>query len=382
MAHLMQPGLTLGTFSPSDPVPDDILALIVPTASDIQQLPPEIDAKNLPILCWDVMDWYLSEISWQIYCSAEQYYLRYALEKACKPSTDTVFLGSSYAKYGLSALEFGDSCVNLGLDAQDVYYSCKLAEKVTQQNPRLQNIVFASGYYWFYSDISRATSAYAKDLIKDTYYPILKDAHHAKRVETSEGRHVLPEDLSFLDESKVLEDYCKKHFENLCGQSAKVTRRFTFNQTNGWSIWNRYLRVPSSRTDPSKLSWSMLSGQVKNVFAQARCMDHNKLLRHAESYEENKAILNSFISLCNQKQIHVYILCMPQTEYYLRHLDPRFKQTYFAALDSIDGVYHFMDFHDTGLFQPEDFIDQDHLSSSGAKKTTSIIKELIDTCRS
>ena len=380
LKQMMAEGVQLTSLPREAVVPDDVSLLVIPTKADIKRLPFVEIEKNPPILCWDTLDAYLQEISWTAYCEAEQYYLEYALEKANRPSTDTVILGSSYAKYGLWAPGLGASCVNLGLDAQDIYYTCKLAETVIRRNPNLRHIVLASGYYWFYSDISRADSAYARGLIRDTYYPVLKDALHAGISDAAAPDRMLLEELSFLDEHRVLEHYCRQVSEQMGGESVKITRSFAFSSTDGWRICNRCLRELSDQRTPGEFAWKMLPPSVKDVFAQARCRDHNKLLRHVESYRENSAVLKDFVSYCNEKKINVYILCMPQTEYYLRHLDPRLKEDYFAALDAVEGEYHFLDFHEVSLLQPEDYIDQDHLSPSGAKKTTAILKELIETC--
>lgn len=370
----------LTSLAKEEAVPDDASLLIIPTKADVKRLPFAEIEKNLPMLCWDTLDTYLQEISWQTYCSQEQYYLEYALEKAERPSTDTVILGSSYAKYGLWAPGLGDSCVNLGLDAQDMYYTCKLGTRAIAHNPNLHHIVLASGYYWFYSDLSRAQSEYARGLIRDTYYPVLKDAHHANVPEVASPHKVLLGELSFLDEHRVLEHYCRQIYKQLGGESVKLTRSFAFSSTDGWRVCNRSLRQQPNQPASGEFIWKTLPPSIKDAFAQARCQDHNKLLRHVESYRENRAVLNDFISYCNEKNVNVYILCMPQTEYYLRHLDPQFKRDYFAALDGVEGKYHFLDFHEADLLQPEDYIDQDHLSPSGAKKTTAILKELIEAC--
>ena len=121
----------------------------------------------------------------------------------------------------------------------------------------------------------------------------------------------------------------------------------------------------------------MLPKNIKDAFAVERCRDHNKLLRHIESYEENKEILNQFVTLCNTIGVEVYILCMPQTKYYLRHLLPEFRERYFAALDTIEGTYQFLDFHDADIFDDQDYLDQDHLGPQGAEKATAFLKELL-----
>lgn len=353
--------------------------LMLSTAEDMRQLDAEELSTGCPVFCWDQIYQNLLEQSWLVYCSAEQYYLHYALEKALEPTINTLFLGSSYAKYGLSATEFGNSCVNLGLDAQDMYYTCKLAARAIESNSNIRHVVLASGYYWFYSDISRADSDYARGLIADTYYPILKDAHHANGTYTARQCNPIFNELDFLDEHKTFTYFCRIYYTHCNGESVKITRTFAV-RPQGWSVCNRFLLNPDDHLEPNEMRWALLPTAVKDLFAQARCKDHNRLLQHIESYQENTAILNQLITLCNQRNINVYILCMPQTEYYLWHLNPQFKQDYFSALDSVEGTYHFLDFHEANIFLPEDYIDQDHLSPSGAKKATAILKELIQTC--
>lgn len=360
-------------------LPEEISFLIIPTASFAQRLPGDLTKKEISIFCWDELNRYLLESSWRIYCSAEQYFLKFALERACSPSTHSVLLGSSYAKYGLSAAEMGEDCVNLGLDAQDIYYTCKLGMRVIEQNRSIRHIVLASGYYWFYSDLSRADSEYARALISETYYPIFKDAHHIQNTEAIAQHQNKFLQLPFLDESHVLQHYCKQFYEDLGGESAKVTRRFIFHQANGWQVCNEYLRTPNDQINWGKLPWHLIPDAIKDELARARCRDHNKLLRHSESFQENKETLNRFISFCNHQGVCVYVLCMPQTDHYLRYLDAKLKQDYYAALDCIEGDYIFLDFHGVELLGPEDYMDQDHLNPSGAKKITHFAKELVDT---
>ena len=144
---------------------------------------------------------------------------------------------------------------------------------------------------------------------------------------------------------------------------------------------NRYPRKPLEDVGAGEIFWYMLPQNVKDAMAVQRCNDHNKLLRHMESYEENQETLNQFISFCNARDINVYILCMPQTEDYLRHLAPQFREYYYTALDAIEGTYQFLDFHDANIFNHEDFLDQDHLGPKGAKKATMFLKEMLDSNR-
>ena len=322
------------------------------------------------------------ECAWAVYCNAECYYLQFAMEQIEKPEIDTVILGSSYAKYGLSAHQIGTNCVNLGLDAQDIYYTCKLGYRVIEKNSGVRNIVLAAGYYWFFSDISRAKTAYGRGLITDTYYPILKDVHHAVNLDVSVHVKYLPHELNFLDEKRTMLQFCKKLYRQQNGESAKMTKKYAYSPSDGcWKMINRYPRKPLEDVGAGEIFWYMLPQNVKDAMAVQRCNDHNKLLRHMESYEENQETLNQFISFCNARDINVYILCMPQTDDYLRHLAPQFREYYYTALDEIEGTYQFLDYHDANIFNHEDYLDQDHLGPKGAEKATMFLKEMLDSNR-
>ena len=382
LRHILSDDAILEIYSEEEAIQSEQSLIIVPDVATGQEFLKRTHLEQIPVLLWNVIEPAVMECAWAAYCNAECYYLQFAMERIEKPEIDTVILGSSYAKYGLSEHQIGTNCVNLGLDAQDIYYTCELGYRVIEKNPGVLNIVLAAGYYWFFSDISRADTAYARGLITGTYYPILKDVHHAVNLDLSAHEKFLPSELNFLNEKRTMIQYCKKLYRQQNGESAKMTKKYAYNSSNGyWQMVNRYPRKLLENVSTGEISWYMLPPNVKDAFAVQRCSDHNKLLRHMESYEENQETLNQFISFCNARDINVYILCMPQTEDYLRHLAPQFREYYYTALDAIEETYQFLDFHDANIFNHEDFLDQDHLGPKGAKKATMFLKEMIDSNR-
>lgn len=370
--------VVLKTFSLQEPIDQEHTLLVVSDMAALQEILNDPKMQNASVLLWNQLDEVLMANAWLAYCHSEWHYLKLALETAQKSTTTTVILGSSYAKYGISAQQLGKQCVNLGLDAQDIYYTCQLGKLVIKNNPNIQQVVLASGYYWFYSDISRANTPYTKGLITETYYPILKDAHHVCNLNELKLRSYIPDNLSFLDEEKTMNFYCRLIYQQQKGESAKLSKNFVYDAEKAcWNINNRYIPATFDKAYPNEIPWKLLPPQEKDSFAVERCCDHNKLLRHIESYEENKKILNEFVLFCNNIGVEVYILCMPQTRDYLRHLLPEFQEHYFAALDAIEGAYQFLDFHETDIFEDQDYMDQDHLGPQGAEKVTAFLKELL-----
>ena len=382
LRHILSDDAILEIYSEEEAIQTEQSLIIVPDVATGQELLKRKHLEQIPVLLWNVIEPAVMECAWAVYCNAECYYLQFAMEQIEKPEIDTVILGSSYAKYGLSAHQIGANCVNLGLDAQDIYYTCKLGCRVIEKNPKVRNIVLAAGYYWFFSDISLAKTEYGRGLITDTYYPILKDVHHAVNLDVSVHVKYLPHELNFLDEKRTMLQFCKKLYRQQNGESAKMTKKYAYNPNNGcWQIVNRYPRKRLEDVGAGEIFWYMLPQNVKDAMAVQRCNDHNKLLRHMESYEENQETLNQFISFCNARDINVYILCMPQTEDYLRHLAPQFREYYYTALDTIEGTYQFLDYHDASVFGHEDYLDQDHLGPKGAEKATMFLKEMLDSNR-
>lgn len=382
LRHILSDDAILEIYSEEEAIQSEQSLIIVPDVAVGQELLKRRHLEQIPILRWDAIESTIMECAWVAYCNAECYYLQFAMERIEKPEVDTVILGSSYAKYGLSAHQIGTNCVNLGLDAQDIYYTCELGYRVIEKNPRVRNIVLAAGYYWFFSDISRADTAYARGLITGTYYPILKDVHHAVNLDVSVHEKFLPRELNFLDENRTMIQSCKKLYCQQNGESAKMTKKYAYSPSDGyWKMINRYPRKLLENVPTGEISWYMIPPNAKDAFAVRRCSDHNKLLRHMASYEENKEVLNQFVSFCNRRDIDVYILCMPQTQDYIRHLAPQFREYYYTALDAIEGTYQFLDYHDANVFNHEDYLDQDHLGPKGAEKATMFLKEMLDSNR-
>lgn len=382
LRYILSDDASLKIYSEEEAIQGEQSLIIVSDVAAGQELLKRRQLDQIPILRWDAIESTIMEYAWVAYCNAECYYLQFAMERIENTDIDTVILGSSYAKYGLSAHQIGANCVNLGLDAQDIYYTCKLGYRVIEKNPRVRNIVLAAGYYWFFSDISRADTAYARGLITGTYYPILKDVHHAVNLDVSVHEKFLPRELNFLDENRTMIQSCKKLYCQQNGESAKMTKKYAYSPSDGyWKMINRYPRKLLENVPTGEISWYMIPPNAKDAFAVRRCSDHNKLLRHMASYEENKEVLNQFVSFCNRRDIDVYILCMPQTQDYIRHLAPQFREYYYTALDAIEGTYQFLDYHDANVFNHEDYLDQDHLGPKGAEKATMFLKEMLDSNR-
>ena len=91
----------------------------------------------------------------------------------------------------------------------------------------------------------------------------------------------------------------------------------------------------------------------------------------------NIHILNEFLQYASHKKITVWLVAFPMTEWYLRAFDPKFKEYYYQALESLDYEIHHIDFNDADVFSDSDFNDMGHLNDAGTVKATSILNSIL-----
>lgn len=67
------------------------------------------------------------------------------------------------------------------------------------------------------------------------------------------------------------------------------------------------------------------------------------------------------------------VVVIPTTEQYRKHLDSFFKNSFYDAINDVNGIVHLYDFSDMDIFKQDDFFDADHLNENGAAKFTELI---------
>lgn len=332
------------------------LLIISNECTDYEQL-----SKEFPnIIIWEDIFEKLYKYSGNRYmANYDYYYLKYSLKRALKPDVETLVVGSSYARFGIEESMLNERCVNLSLASQDLYYASLIGRYVISKNPNIKKIYIGTGYYSFYSDLSLCEGA---ELLRvtDVYYPMFNDSHNCKELPESHN-NILADDEIF-NIQQIVDIFCNDFFEQFMGAYfIDIRDRFKL-RTNLRGAGNR--------------KWFELEDALKEECSYERAKSHNKVIRYSDSYKENKEILNSFVSYCNERNIKVCAIAFPSTTYYEQYLLKDFKESYLSALDSIDGVIHFIDFNESDMFTDEDFVDMDHLDKSGAIKISEAINEL------
>lgn len=287
------------------------------------------------------------------------YYLKYSLKKALEPATESIAVGSSYARFGIEESLLNGSCVNLALSSQDVYYACLISRYVISNNPGIKKVFLGTSYYYFYSDLS-LTQGDDSMRVAEVYYPLLGDKHNCRILPISQKSALL--DNEIFDIEQIVDFFCNDLFKNFKGKYFS-------------SIINRF-HLRMNLAEAGKRKWSELDVSSQKKSAYERAQLHNKCMKYSDSYNENKDTLQSFVAFCKENKVKVCVIAFPHTRFYKEYLSRDFKESYMSALDAIQGEIQLIDFNDTDLFTDEDFVDMDHLDKSGSIKISNLINEL------
>ena len=109
-----------------------------------------------------------------------------------------------------------------------------------------------------------------------------------------------------------------------------------------------------------------------------RAESHKKLFQHKASFEENKRILQEFVSFLYAHDVTPIVAITPFTPEYDCFVLNEMKESVLELVDGVQEDEHYVDFNENAadLFIPSNFMDTDHLSASGAKKVSNILAEM------
>lgn len=320
----------------------------------------ELLKKSPNVLLWEniYIDVYNYSIN-RYMLNYDFYHLKYSLSKALKPEVESIAVGSSYALFGIEESVLNFPCVNLALPSQDIYYACLIGRYVINQNSNIKKIFIGTGYYSFYNDLSLCQESELMRLT-DVYYPMFGDKHNCRELPKSQKPNLYENEI--FDMRQIFDIFCNKFFEEFKGSYFTDTlNRFQLKTAFRGQWHNR---------------WFELDDVLKEESAQIRTNSHNKAIRYIDSYKENIEILNSFVSFCNERNVIVYLISFPSTQFYQKYLLKEYKESYISALNSIDGEIQFIDFNALDMFDDKDFVDMDHLDKRGAIKVSEFINNL------
>lgn len=286
-------------------------------------------------------------------------WLKTMLEKCeTAPLGSTLITGSSHA---LNAVWEGAwaSAINCSMHSQDIYYDFMCARRAitsTGGGHKFGKCFIVMGYYIAFQDLS-SSKVSRESVVSNIYYPIFHDSHNWER--------------PVKHDPWAWAGGVSADVKNLCEQAAAQAI------LNAGTYYSQY-RSRGSFFDLQGRTWAQVSGDERRAMGKARAESHNKLFQHKASFEENKGILQEFISFLYQHDVLPVVVVTPFTPEYNQFVLREMRDAVLELVDSVQEDVHFVDFNEDaeGIFTPSDFMDTDHLSAQGAKKASEILSEL------
>lgn len=264
--------------------------------------------------------------------------------------------GSSYGVNGVIERSWNQA-VNCSVSSQDLYYDFLCAKNVmiNRTAGRFSKCFIIDGYYAACHDLSSGKQE-RELMIPNVYYPIFADGHHwdeAYQNELWSGLGSLTDDIKRSCEQLAVEKVLRQgtYF------SEKKLRGGTVFNLNGRNWWD----VP-----PDERSYL---GKIR-----ADC--HNKLFQHKESIAENKIILKEYVHFLQTNGVTPIFVVAPFTHEYSQYILREMKESIHELISGVAEEILYMDFNQLSCFEPNDFVDTDHLSQRGAEKFSKLLTEM------
>lgn len=272
-----------------------------------------------------------------------------------KRQIETLFLGSSYTIFGINSKS---NELNIGLPAQDLYYSVKLALQLLHLDVVSKRIVLGLGYYTLGCDLSKSSSMDNLYRIVDVYYPILLDSHNMSK-----------ETFDALEKKNNIIYISVRTLVNAYFRVVRVGRYFNdfthTRQRRAIRIWNE-----------NKLNWDEIDDEERIKCAKIRCISHSRQLSYKDSIVENLKLLESLWYCCQKKGIDLGVFVAPMSAHYLHEMNPEYTAEAAKAVQIIKKFADvFVDYNYNSEFVVTDFVDPDHLSDIGANKLTRLVRK-------
>lgn len=306
------------------------------------------------------------EITEKIYYENYDYnYLLKSIENCEGRNLNTLIVGNSYPLTGIDCKLLSCKSISLALSSQDLYYSYKLAKKVIAKNKNIKNCIIGAGYYLVNHDLSKCKSDYSKNLVKNVYYPILKDKHNSDKVE----------DMKLTNLKDILKNDAIDYIFNLDFLDYHF-RDLIYRENNGY-FNNNCTRENNSILRGVKLS--LISEDEKYRIGEIRANQHNDLSKYTETAKEYNSIFDEFILFLKENDIEPIIVVFPSTKYYTKFVNKIYENEFYNIINGLYEKYEIklVDFTKIDMFEEDDFIDFDHMSESGAIKVTKYINKIL-----
>jgi len=258
-------------------------------------------------------------------------------------SIQVLVLGSSHSLYGINPDFFPIKGYNLAMVSQSLYYDKEIVVKYIEKMPSLQYVLIEISYFSLWYEVYRSEENW-----RDKYY--------------FKYWEINPNNSEFdnLKNKSGIEMFGINFTQNAIRKNFKIYFSDNKPTENGWF-------------NPAGLPWNpdntFFKDSMNEEAGKLAIEKHNKVM-HDELFDANKSYLDEILFSIKKKQLIPVIVTLPVYKSYSNNADIEkiklINKTVFDLCAKYDCKYYNF-FYDNN-FNSDDFIDNDHLSPSGAEK--------------
>ncbi|OXS77032.1 hypothetical protein B1B04_01115 [Lysinibacillus sp. KCTC 33748] len=253
---------------------------------------------------------------------------------------ELIATGLSYVRDGLDLSILKKKAFNFGFSSQDLFSDYYILNSILKHNrvDNLKYILLGVSYFSFSYDLSKSINSY----LTPRYYGLTK---------TMRSYQVQDEYFKFRNIAELALDY------------EQDVNKAQLKYQN-----NKYYEVISNK-DKQEGKRTALRHSSKS---------------YPLTIDENKAIFNQILKLCESHGVLPIVVVFPVTSYYFDFLTKGFEQKFLDLISEYQKEYKFLylDYLKDTNFKDDDFWDATHLNFKGAKKLTEKLNEVLHKLKS
>ncbi|MEN6348183.1 MAG: hypothetical protein ABFD08_02145 [Syntrophomonas sp.] len=259
--------------------------------------------------------------------------------------------GISYASYGINFNKLKLNTANLAMESQDIFFDYLMAKHFLSKNELSVNVKYA--------------------IIGLAYYSFEYD--------------MLSSDMALLSlKYDFLEDQIKQECEQIWCKMQEIKKTLPDIEVS-INIYKDILDKDFIRSVPddnvvNRLSNTKIVNSLRMKEIRKELAEKHSIKNYPKTVANNINILDNYLRMLQDKHIKPIILIHPQ------HPDYR-KYYNYSAINHFDEIikqlnekhdFRYLNLFASNLFNDDDYLDEDHLSKSGADKVSDILNTYFD----
>lgn len=285
-----------------------------------------------------------------------------------EPDINNIIFGSSYAYQGFPD-ELLEKSVNLSIFGGDLTLAYSLIKNIKEKT-NAKNLIICIGLYDVFYELSMGNTTpfpfarlFCKQNNIDYSFRVKLETLNSQSDIKSNKQHI----LDHLD-LFVMHIYNQKFYE-------KYRNDKELSWLNSLLLDEGVVKNSIDFINDRSYSTGFHHSSV-DILERVQLLSKNHTRKH--SFENNKEVIASLITLLEETELNLHFIVMPFTQFYIENFDQDLKNETLSYIKSItnDKNVFTLDLSTHEAFTPEDFLDSDHLNFNGAKKLCSLVKQL------